>query len=111
VDHTRFGEPVPSLQSQELWPRYRAGATTPRQPTFPDLLGALQEFLEAGEIPGDPVIPVVALQLLLQRLAIRRNPAGTSLQWQARAATRSLGSLWGTLPGWFARDNGLGSLP
>jgi hypothetical protein len=31
--------------------------------------------------------------------AIRRNPAGTSLEWQARAATRSLGSPEGDLAG------------
>ena len=67
------GESVPSLQSQELRPRHHAGTATPRQPTFPDLLGPLQEFLEAGEIPGDPVIPVVALQLLLQRLVLNRD--------------------------------------
>ena len=73
MDHTCFGESVPSLQSQEFWPRHRAGTAAPRQPTFPDLLGTLQEFLEAGEIAGDPVVPVVALQLLLQRLVLNRD--------------------------------------
>jgi len=41
--------------------------------------------------------------------AIPSNPAGTSLQWEPRAATSFLGSLCGTLPALFARDNRLGS--
>jgi hypothetical protein len=44
-----------------------------------------------------------------RKMGIPSNPAGTSLQWQPRAATSFLGSLCGTLPGWFARDNRLGS--
>ena len=37
------------------------------------------------------------------------DPAGTSLQWQPRAATSFLGSLCGTVPGLLARTNRLGS--
>ena len=73
MDYTRLGEAVPLLQEQEVFPRHWPGAATPRQPTLPDLPGSLQELLEAEEVAGDPVVTVVTLQFLPQRLVLNRD--------------------------------------
>ncbi len=73
MDDSGFGESVLPLQEQEFGPRHSAGTATPRQPTFPDLPSSLQEFLKAEEVAGDPVVTIVALQLLLQLLVLNKN--------------------------------------
>ena len=39
----------------------------------PDLSGSLQVLLETGEVSGDPVIRIMALQLLLEFLVLIRD--------------------------------------
>jgi hypothetical protein len=69
VDYTSPWEAVALLQVLEGFPR-RTAAAAPRQPTLPDLPGPLQVLLEAKEVASYPVVRIVALQLLLQRLVL-----------------------------------------
>ena len=73
MDHTCLGKTVPQFQSLEIGPREGFAPTTPGQPSFPDLSRSQEEVLETGNVTDDPVVPVVALQLLLQRLVLNRE--------------------------------------
>jgi hypothetical protein len=67
------------LQAKELGPRHFAVSASPRQVTPPDPSRGLPEFQEAVEVSNDPVIPVVASQLLRELLVLlldRRFPRG-----------------------------------
>jgi hypothetical protein len=64
VNHTNEGKTVTLLQTTELGPRHMTGSASPRQLASPDPSRSLPEFLEAEVVSSDPVIPVVASQLL-----------------------------------------------
>ena len=70
MDHTGSGKTVPLLQAKELGPRYRAAAASPRQLATPDPSHSLPKFLKAVEVANDPVVPVVASQLLREFLVL-----------------------------------------
>jgi hypothetical protein len=70
VDHTSAGKTVSFLQSKELCPRHITISASPRQYVSPDPSRFLPKFQEAGEVANDPVIPVVASQLLHKLLVL-----------------------------------------
>src|SRR4051812_28231891 len=73
VHHPCLGETVPLLQTLEIRPRHGSAPVAPGQPAFPDLPRLPQELLEAGEVADDPVVAVVALELLLEHLVLLRD--------------------------------------
>ena len=66
MDHSGRRESVALLQSVEVGPGEWSRPTSAGEPPAPDPPGALQKILEAGEVPRDPVVTVVALQFLLE---------------------------------------------
>ena len=70
VDHSGSRKTVTLLQTEELCPRHFTISAAPRQPTSPDPSCCLPEFQEAVEVSSNPVIPVVASQLLRELLVL-----------------------------------------
>ena len=70
MDHTSAGKTVLLLQTKELGPRHITVSASPRQLASPDPSRSLPEFLKAVEVASDPVIPVVASQLLHELLVL-----------------------------------------
>ncbi len=70
MDHSGAGKTVSLLQTKEFWPRHITVSASPRQLAAPDPSRSLPTFLEAGEVSNDPVIPVVALQLLRELMVL-----------------------------------------
>ena len=64
------GKTVSLLQTKKLRPRHVTVSAAPRQPLSPDPSRSLPEFLEAEEVANNPVIPVVAAQLLRELLVL-----------------------------------------
>jgi len=64
------GKTVVLLQTKEPVPRHITVSASPRQLAPPDLSRSLLKFLEAVEVANDPVIPVVASQLLHELLVL-----------------------------------------
>ena len=58
------------LQTKELGPRHVAISAAPRQHASPDPSRFLPKFLEAEVVANDPVIPIVASQLLHELLVL-----------------------------------------
>ena len=73
VDHTGRGKTVMLLQPHELRPRQWFVPATPRQPSFPDPAGGPQKLLEAGIVTDDPIVTVMAFQLLRELLVLISN--------------------------------------
>jgi hypothetical protein len=65
--------------------------------------------LERAGVETRPLVPSPPGPRIRLGNGIMSNPAGTSLQWQPRAATTRLGSICRTLPASFVKDNRLGS--
>ena len=72
VDHAHAGERRTASPAERNPSTTRALAATPREPAFPDS-PVPQEFLEAEVVPGDSVVPVMALQLLCELLVLLRD--------------------------------------
>src|SRR5271157_2984402 len=92
VDHTGRGKTVMLLQPHELRPRQRFVPATPRQPSFPDPAGGPQKLLEAGIVTDDPIVTVMAFQLLRELLVLipNRQVQGFSRHHAASASSARL---------------------
>jgi hypothetical protein len=73
VDYTSEGKTVPLFQTKKLCPRHVTVSASPRQRASPDPSRFLPEFLEAEEVANDPIVPVVASQLLCELLVLLPN--------------------------------------
>jgi hypothetical protein len=70
VDYPGTRKTVSLLQTKELGPSHITVSASPRQFASPDTSRSLPEFQEAVEVSNDPVIPVVASQLLHKLLVL-----------------------------------------
>ena len=70
VDHASTGKTGELLQASELGPCHLAVSAPPRKPVTPNPARCLPEFQETVEVPNDPVVPVVAPQLLRELLVL-----------------------------------------
>ena len=61
---------VALLQAKEFQPRHSFASASPRETTAPDPAHSFPKAVKAGVVANDPVVPVVAFELLLEFLVL-----------------------------------------